>query len=110
MLVAEETQYNYCISLNREILKQLGVASDDELGAIMADPDKAPIEEREKAMLKAVLTACSNPEALNEAEVQGLREQGWNDGDILDAITHGLMMVQGGMLEKAVGLPEGAAC
>ena len=57
-----------------------------------------------------VLKACGKPEEVQEADIQKLRDLGWQDADILDAISHGLMMVQGGILAKAVGLPEGAAC
>ena len=38
LLVAEEMQYDYCISLNSNILKMMGIANDDQLAAVMADP------------------------------------------------------------------------
>jgi len=110
LLVAEELQYNYCVSLNRNILKMMGISDDDQLAAIMADPSKAPLEEKEKAMLEVVLKTATKPETVQEGDIQRLRDLGWQDSDILDAMSHGLMMVQGGMMEKAVGLPEGAAC
>jgi alkylhydroperoxidase family enzyme len=103
-------QYEYCISLNGKILKMMGITSDDQLAAVMADPQQAPMEEKEKALLALVIKACAKPETVQEADVQALRDLGWQDSDILDAISHGLMMVQGGILAKAVGLPEGAAC
>ncbi len=110
LLVAEEMQYDYCISLNSNIIKMMGITSDDQLAAVMADPQQAPMEEMEKALLALVIKACAKPETVQEADVQALRDLGWQDSDILDAISHGLMMVQGGILAKAVGLPQGAAC
>lgn len=110
LLVAEEMQYEYCVSLNSNILKMMGIANDDQLAAVMADPKQAPMEKKEKALLALVLKACAKPEEVQEADIQKLRDLGWQDADILDAISHGLMMVQGGILAKAVGLPEGAAC
>lgn len=110
LLIAEEMQYDYCISLNSNILKMMGIASDDQLAAVMADPGQAPMDEKEKALLAVVIKACAKPETVQEADVQALRDLGWQDSDILDAISHGLMMVQGGILAKAVGLPQGAAC
>ncbi len=110
LLVSEELQYDYCISLNSNFLKMMGIANDDQLAAVMADPNLAPMEEKEKALLALVLKACAKPEEVQEADVQNLRDLGWQDSDILDAISHGLMMVQGGILAKAVGLPTGAAC
>ena len=110
MLVAEESGFNYCVSFNRSILVKMGVADDDALAAIMADPTKAPLPEKEKAMLLMVLKACTKPEEVAESDVQRLRDLGWTDGDIMDAANHGLMMIGAGMLEKAFGLPEGATC
>lgn len=110
MLVAEEAGFNYCVSFNRSILAKMGVADDDALAAIMADPTKAPLPEKEKAMLLLVLKVCTQPGEVSESDVQGLRDLGWTDGDILDAANHGLTMINAGMLEKAFGLPEGAAC
>ena len=110
MLVAEEMGYNYCISLNRTILVKMGLTDDDAVAAIMADPTKAPIPEKEKAMLLLVLKICTKPDEVAASDVQKLRDLGWTDGDIMDAANHGLMMISAGMLEKAFGLPEGAAC
>ena len=82
LLVAEEMKYNYCISLNRDILKLIGVADDDQLAAIMADPRKAPIPEKEIAMLELVLKVFTDPEAVEAADIQHLRDLGWTDADV----------------------------
>ena len=110
LLVAEELQYNYCISLNKTILKMIGIADDDHLAEIMANPDKAPLEEKDIALLKLVIKVCTKPDSVEEEDVQKARDLGWQESDIFDAIMHGMSMVVGGLLEKAVGLPEGAAC
>ena len=39
LLVAEDLQFNYCVSLNRNILKMMGISDDDKLAQVMADPD-----------------------------------------------------------------------
>ena len=110
LLVAEELRYNYCIGLNSTILKMMGIADDDQLAAVMADPKKAPMPEKDTALLDVVVRACTRPESVQESDIQNLRDLGWEDSDIYDGISHGLMMVSGGLMEKAVGLPEGAAC
>ena len=110
MLVAEEMGYNYCVSFNSNILKSMGVADDDQLAAIMADPMQAPVADKEKALLALVIKVCSKQERLEEAEVVKLREMGWQDSDIYDAVVHGLNMILDGIMEKAFGLPGGAAC
>ena len=106
LLVAEDLQYNYCISFNRNILKMMGIRDDDQLAEVMADPRQAPLEEKDKAMLEVTLKACTKPEMVEEGDIQRLRDLGWQDADILDAMGHGLMMVQSGMLEKEAEDPE----
>ena len=110
MAVSEEIQFSYCISLNKTILKMMGIADDDQVAAILADPTKAPLPEKEVALLVAVIKACTKPESLCEADIKGLHDLGWEDSDIFDAIMHGVGMVVGGLLERAVGLPDGSSC
>jgi len=47
------------------------------------------LADKDKAMLLLVLKAVSTPEAVNAADLQKLRDLGWSDGDILDAVSHG---------------------
>jgi len=110
LMVAEELKYNYCVSLNKNVLKMMGIADDHQLAAIMADPDKAPMEPKDVALLKFVVAACTQPGSVGEADVAGLRELGWQDSDVFDATMHGMFMIVGGRLEQSLGLPEGAAC
>ncbi|ADK83779.1 conserved hypothetical protein [Desulfarculus baarsii DSM 2075] len=110
MLVSEELGFDYCISFNAQILKTVGVISDDQLGAILADPTTAPLDEKDKAMLLFVLKACKSPEAVEQADVDGLRALGWADSDILDAAAQGASMIQGGVLFRAFKMAEGQSC
>jgi hypothetical protein len=111
MLVAEELQYHYCVRLNSQVLQSVGIASDDQLGAIMADPASAPLEDKDKAMLLFVLKAVKTPEAVDQGAVENLKALGWTDGDMVDAVQHGANMVLDGIMFKTFKLDdEGAAC
>ena len=110
MLVAEEMNFDYCVSLNSQILKAVGIASDDQLAAIMADPATAPLTDKERHMLLFVIKAVKTPEAVEAADVDYLRALGWSDGDIVDACSHGAEMVSSGILFKAFNMGEGESC
>lgn len=110
MLVAEEMGYDYCVSFNSQVLKSVGVVGDDQLGAILADPSTAPLDEKDKAMLLFVLKVCKSPAAVEAADVDGLKALGWTEQDILEASAQGAGMVQGGILFKAFKMFEGQSC
>ncbi|MBU1155577.1 MAG: hypothetical protein KJ921_06985 [Proteobacteria bacterium] len=110
MLVAEELKYYYCISLNREILKAIGIMDEDAAAKVLADPENAPLEEKDKAMLLFVLKAVKTPEEVTAEDTQKLRDLGWSDGDIIDATSHGAGMVADGIMFKAFKMDEAPAC
>jgi len=110
MMVSEETGYHYCVSLNRNILQKLGIADDDQLAKVLADPSQAPLSEAEKALLAFVIKGVTTPDAVGEADVKALRELGWSDGDMVDAMSMGVDMVAAGIMFKAFKMGEGEAC
>ncbi|MBU1276203.1 MAG: hypothetical protein KJ720_12575 [Proteobacteria bacterium] len=110
MLVAEELKYYYCISLNRELLKAVGIMDEDAAAKVLADPAGAPLSGKDKAMLLFVLKAVKTPDEVAAEDMQKLRDLGWSDRDILDATVHGAGMVSDGILFKAFKMDEAPAC
>jgi len=111
MLVAEELGYYYCISLNREFLKAMGVVDEDAAARIIADPASAPLEEKDKSLLLFVLKAVKTPGEVTAEDMQALRDLGWSDQDILEATAHGAGMVRDGIMFKAFKMDDEApAC
>jgi alkylhydroperoxidase family enzyme len=110
MLVAEELKYYYCISLNREILKTVGILDEDAAAKVLADPASAPLSDKDKAMLLFVVKAIKTPEAVAAEDVGKLRDLGWSDRDIVDATAHGAGMVSDGILFKAFKMEQAPAC
>jgi alkylhydroperoxidase family enzyme len=60
---------------------------------MQADPSKAPLDEKQKALLLFVLKACDNPHSVVAADVERLKGLGWSETDIFDATAHGARMV-----------------
>ncbi len=110
MLIAEEMKYYYCISLNTQILKSVGILDEDAAAKVLADPASAPLEEKDKAMLLFVLKAVKTPEEVTAEDMQALRDLGWSETDIVDATAHGANMVTDGILFKAFKMDEAEAC
>ncbi|MCF8035112.1 MAG: hypothetical protein K9K66_18670 [Desulfarculaceae bacterium] len=111
MLIAEEMKYYYCISMNREFLKSMGIMDEDAAAKVLADPASAPLEEKDKALLLFVLKAVKTPDEVSAEDMQALRDLGWSDQDILEATAHGAGMVSDGILFKAFKMDDGApAC
>jgi hypothetical protein len=53
-MAAAGCHYEYCIQFNQNILMAAG-ADEQALEAIKEAPDKAPLEDNERAMLRAIL-------------------------------------------------------
>lgn len=92
LLVSEREQCNYCVSMNSGILLQYGVLPD-MLAEIKLDPTKAPLEEKELALLLFVLKVVTASNSIQQDDVDKLKELGWSDADILDATYHGTTQV-----------------
>jgi uncharacterized peroxidase-related enzyme len=73
----------YCIAAHSAALRKL--TKDPALAdAIAADHATAPVEPRVHAALAYAVELTRAPERLTEADVEGLREAGWSDEDVMD--------------------------
>jgi alkylhydroperoxidase family enzyme len=78
--------------MNSGILLQYGVLPE-MIAGIKLDPSKAPLDEKELAMLLFVLKVVKNSNSIEQADVDKLRNLGWTDTDILEATYHGATQV-----------------
>ena len=92
LLVSEQEQCKYCVGMNAGILLQYGVLPE-MLDEIKKDPSKAPLDEKELALLLFVLKVVGNSNSIAQSDVDKLRELGWTDADIMDATYHGTTQV-----------------
>jgi len=110
MLVAEELKYYYCISLNTKVLQSVGILDEDAAAKVLADPDSAPLNQADKALLRFVLKAIKTPDEVTAEDMQRLKDLGWSERDIFEATVQGTNMVADGILFKAFKMDEAPAC
>ena len=92
LLVSEQEQCSYCIGMNSGILLQYGVLP--EMAAeVRLDPTKAPLDEKELALLLFVLKVVKDSHSVQKADMDILKGLGWSDADIMDATYHGTTQV-----------------
>lgn len=89
MLVSQENECEYCISMNASMLIHRAGLTPKQVAATKHNPADAPLSDKDKSMLLLVLKATKTPKAVTAQDLDHLREQGWQDGDILDAVQHG---------------------
>ena len=91
-LVAHNLNYSFCMDFNKHILKKQGL-QDDDIHKMETDPTKSLLEEKEAAMLAFVVRAVKAPGSVEADEIQRLKEMGWTDQDLVDALAHGVNMI-----------------
>lgn len=98
-LVAEEYDYAFCIDFNKNFLKMQGM-SEEDIQKTSQDPAQAPLDDKDRAMVAFVMSAIKTPNAVTQADVDELKSLDWEDGDILDAMSHAANMVSASILMK----------
>jgi alkylhydroperoxidase family enzyme len=104
-LVAQQYDYAFCTSFNKNFLMMQGM-SEDDIQKIVEDPLQAPLDDKDRAMLAFVMKAIKAPDAVAEEDMTQLRDLGWTDTDILDALTHGTNMIGSSILMKAFKMDQ----
>ncbi len=74
------------------MLQKQGIAVE-QIEAAKADPRKAPLNDKEKALLLFVLKAIKDPHSVGPEDVGALKALGWREIDIFDALAHGARSV-----------------
>lgn len=92
MVVSKECRSSYCENLNTGMLMQAGMTAE-QLEACKADPENAPVSDKEKDLLKFVLKATQDPHSVVAGDVERLKSLGWSEVDIFDAVAHGARSV-----------------
>jgi hypothetical protein len=87
-VVASEFKSSPCVQFNGSLLKRMGMEESD-IEKLYTNPESAPLEEKEKAMLIFVLKALKSPESITQEDIKTLKRVEWTDRDIFDAVNHG---------------------
>lgn len=99
-VVAAKVGHKACEDLNGGLLLRMGM-TPEELAALLSDPAKSPLEEREAALFAFVLRAFEEPASVTAADVEALRGLGYADSDVFDALAHAAGMQAGSVMYKA---------
>jgi alkylhydroperoxidase family enzyme len=99
--VAMDSDFPYCVELNSTALQMLLDLTDAQLAEVRHDPSKAELPEPELALALFVMRAVREPEAVAAADVQRLRDLGWDDESIFVATFQGAFMLTMGVLFTA---------
>ena len=75
----------YCASVHAQRFEQL-TKRNDVIREVFADPVTAGTTEREKAIVRFAIDLTLEPSSLSAAHIQALRDQGLDDGQVLDLI------------------------
>jgi len=74
---------HYCTTHHSEALWKY-IRDDATIQAVKADFAAAPVGPKEKAMLAYAIRVTKLPAAVNEVDIERLRQAGFSDADILD--------------------------
>jgi uncharacterized peroxidase-related enzyme len=105
LLVSDKEECAYCVGINSGILLQYGVLPE-AIGEIKKDPSKAPLDEKEMAMLLFVLKVVKDSNSTTQADVDALRKLGWTDADILEATYHGTTQISADKIFNAFKIEQ----
>ena len=92
LLISVRDKNEYCIDKNQNILLKFGISAE-EIDATKNEPSKAPLSEKDVAMLLFVLKFVNDTANIDTNDIEKLRNIGWNDSEILAAANHGTTQV-----------------
>ena len=93
ILVSSGEECQFCIDYNTAMLVNMAGWSLEQVAAMRTNIDDANLPEREIAVLALAIKAIRNAHAVNADDLDTLREMGWSDSDILDAVNHATRML-----------------
>lgn len=91
-LVSHKLNYSFCMDFNKLILKKQGL-EDADIKKMEDDPSKSMLEDNERAMLSFVMKSIKDPGSIEDADIENLREFGWSDSDMVEALSQGVSMI-----------------
>ena len=85
LVVSGINSSSYCIAIHMEILRLLGV--EKPLGRkLVTDYANAPVGEKEKVLFRLADKLTRKPFEILEADVQAVRQAGWDDTALVEAV------------------------
>jgi len=104
-LVAQHCEYAFCTGFNKKFLKMQGM-SEEDIEKIQEDPLQAPLDDKDRGMLAFVMKAIKTPDAIANEDMAQLHDLGWQDSEILEALSHGTNMISSSILMKTFKMDQ----
>lgn len=76
---------SFCVDMNEGFLTSMGLDLDS-IRASRDNVDAVPLDKKEKALLKLAIKSVNAPEAVSKADLDEVRQRGWGDRAIFDAV------------------------
>lgn len=108
VMVSSGETCEYCIDFNTGMLINMAGWTPEQVAAMRHNIVDTPFPAKEAAMLKLAVKAVRNAHGVTASDLDELRELGWSDGDILDAVNHGARMLATDILFNAFKIEKDA--
>jgi len=90
-----------CLEFARKALRSFGL-DDEQIELLGTEPESTDLKEKDKALFLLAVKALREPGSMNEDDIRRLKEMGWADADIFDALNVSAVMIGPGILMKAL--------
>ena len=101
LLVSIDLRCDYCININSHILSNDLGMSKEQIETMIKDPEQAPLDDKEKALLLYMVRTTADSNAASQADIDVLHEKGCSDQEIFDALHHGARQVAADIMLNA---------
>ena len=91
--IAKKYNFTYCYKFNEEMLKAKGYSEFESL----------PLDEKHQQLFSVVMETMETPEEFSALKIENLKELGWSDADIFDALDHGAFLFKFSKILRAYG-------
>jgi hypothetical protein len=97
-LIAEAGRCEYCIGINAGMLINMHGIPLEVVNGMVAEPARAPLDEKETALLLFALHMVKDSNASSREDMEALKGVGCSEKEIYDAINNAAQMVAGDMV------------
>ena len=92
--------FEYCYTFNKKLLLDKNYTKE-AVEAFETNSDNFPLDKKHHALFKGVQKAIDEPKSFTCKDIDALKELGWSDADIYDAIDHGAFLFKFSKVLKA---------
>lgn len=101
LMIARGNHCDYCVDMNTGMLLDTYGWTPDQVEYLIDNPADANLPHEEKAMLGLVLKAVRHSTQVTANDVAHVRDQGYSDQDIMEAVAHGARMAASDIVHNA---------